>query len=69
MTLRRNDGASRVGGVTFGHAGAFWFGLAAVTGGVAAHLPMYLMGKGSGYKLAGMPMTTAMQIGMVAIIV
>jgi putative MFS transporter len=57
-----------LGGVTFGHPVAFWLGVAAVTGGVLLHLPMYLMGKDMGYKLAGMPMNVGMQIGMVAII-
>ena len=68
MTEGRHDGLSQLGGVSFGHAGAFWAGLTAVVAGVALHLPMYVMGKGMGYKLAGMPMTTAMQIGMAAIV-
>jgi len=58
-----------VGGVTFGHAGAFWFGVAAVTSGVMLHLPMYLMGKDNGYRLVGMPIGIWMQVGMIAIIV
>ena len=60
---------TRPGGVTFGHAGMFWFGTAAVTSGVLLHLPMYLMGSGQGYRLAGMAMNTPMQVGMLAIIV
>ncbi|MEO8563214.1 MAG: MFS transporter [bacterium] len=63
-----NETSSTLGGVTFGHPAAFWLGVAAVTGGVLLHLPMYLMGKSNGYRLAGMPMETSMQIGMVAII-
>ncbi len=59
----------RLGGVTFHHAGAFWFGALAVTAGVIAHLPMYLMGKESGYRLVGMPMDLPMMIGMAAIVV
>lgn len=59
----------QLGGVTFHHAGAFWFGAVAVTAGVIAHLPMYLMGKNTGYRLVGMPMDTPMMIGMAAIIV
>jgi len=47
---------SGIGGVTFGHPAAFWTGVALVIGGVVAHLPMYLMGKDMGYRLAGMPM-------------
>lgn len=58
-----------LGGVTFGHAGAFWFGVACVTAGVVLHLPMYLMGASNGYRLAGMPMNTSMKIGMASIIV
>ena len=59
---------TQVGGVTFGHAGAFWLGAVAVTSGVVLHLPMYAMGKNQGYRLAGMPMTVAMQIGMAAVL-
>jgi putative MFS transporter len=59
----------RFGGVTFGHAGAFWLGVALVTAGVAAHLPMYVMGRDMGYRLAGMPMGLGMRLGMVAILV
>jgi putative MFS transporter len=58
----------RPGGVTFGHAGAFWAGVVAVTSGVVLHLPMYLMGKEQGYRLAGMPMNLSMQVGMAAVI-
>ena len=60
---------SGIGGVTFGNAAAFWVGVALVTGGVFAHLPMYLMGKDMGYRLAGMPMETSMKVGMAAILV
>jgi MFS transporter, putative metabolite:H+ symporter len=63
-----NESGVGLGGVTFGHPVAFWLGVAAVTGGVLLHLPMYLMGKDMGYKLAGMPMDVGMQIGMAAII-
>ena len=58
-----------MGGVTFHHAGAFWFGVTAVTVGAMMHLPMYLMGSANGYRLADMPMSTGMQIGMAAIVV
>jgi len=67
-----NPTASRTsafGGVTFGHVGAFWIGVVLVTGGVIAHLPMYIMGRDMHYRLAGMPMETPMKIGMVAILV
>ena len=69
MAEHAHEGGGRVGGVSFGNAAAFWIGVALVTGGVVAHLPMYLMGKDMGYKLVGMPMGTAMKIGMVAILV
>ena len=61
-------GLQRLGGVTFHHAGAFWFGVVAVTAGVIAHIPMYLMGRNTGYRLVGMPMDMPMKIGMAAII-
>ena len=60
---------SGIGGVPFGHPAAFWTGVALVIGGVVAHLPMYLMGKDMGYRLAGMPMETPMKVGMAAILV
>jgi MFS transporter, putative metabolite:H+ symporter len=59
----------RLGGVTFHNAWAFWLGAIAVTAGVIAHIPMYLMGKNTGYRLAGMPMDTPMMIGMGLIVV
>jgi putative MFS transporter len=68
MNKRPQPGVMTLGGVTFHHPGAFWFGVLAVTLGVILHLPMYLMGKDTGYRLAGMPMDTPMMIGMAAII-
>jgi MFS transporter, putative metabolite:H+ symporter len=47
---------------------AFWLGCAAVTGGVLTHVPMFLMGRGTHYVLAGMPMGPAMIIGMFTIV-
>ena len=61
--------AAVAGEVKFHHPFAFWFGVVAVTAGVIAHIPMYLMGKDNGYKLVGMPMDTPMLIGMAAIII
>jgi putative MFS transporter len=58
-----------LGGVTVPHPVAFWLGVMAVTAGVIAHLPMYLMGRDNGYKLVGMPMDMPMMMGMTAIIV
>ena len=68
MDARPNNVVT-LGGVQFHHAGAFWFGVIAVTAGVIAHIPMYLMGKDIGYRLAGMPMDTPMLIGMFAIVI
>jgi len=47
----------------------FWCGCVLVTAGVLAHLPMFLMGRGNGYVLAGMPMGWGMLLGMGAIVV
>ena len=66
--VHMSSDSSQRGGVTFGNATAFWLGVAAVTGGVVLHLPMYLMGKASGYRLVGMPMDTSMRVGMGAIV-
>ena len=46
------------------HAFAFWAGCAAVLAGVLLHLPMFLMGRYTHWKLAGMPMGMPMLIGM-----
>ncbi len=43
---------------------AFWCGSAMVTAGVALHLPMFLMGRKTGFRLAGMPMGKGMLVGM-----
>ena len=69
MNQQTQQDGMRLGGVTFHHPGAFWFGAVAVTAGVILHIPMYLMGKDTGYRLAGMPMDTPMLIGMAAIVV
>jgi putative MFS transporter len=53
---------------SWGHAAAFWLGSAAVTVGVLLHLPMFLMGRATHYRLAGMPMGTGMLIGMALIV-
>jgi putative MFS transporter len=50
------------------HAAAFWIGSAAVTGGTLLHLPMFWMGRATGFKLAGMPMDMGMTIGMALIV-
>jgi MFS transporter, putative metabolite:H+ symporter len=46
---------------------AFWSGSAMVTAGVALHLPMFWMGRKTGYRLAGMPMDNGMIVGMALI--
>lgn len=47
---------------------AFVLGCVAVTAGVAAHLPMFVMARGMHYRLAGMPMATGMLVGMALIV-
>jgi putative MFS transporter len=47
---------------------AFILGVVAVTAGVFLHIPMFLMGRMTHYRLAGMPMGNDMLFGMVAII-
>jgi putative MFS transporter len=47
---------------------AFWAGSATVAIGVALHVPMFLMGRKTGYRLVGMPMDPGMLIGMAIII-
>ena len=70
MTVTSNPTrVDRSGAVTFHHPVAFWFGVVAVTAGVLLHLPMYLMGRHNGYRLAGMPMDDGMLFGMAAIVV
>lgn len=46
------------------HAFAFWTGSAAVTAGALLHMPMFLMGRSDGFRLAGMPMGDGMLAGM-----
>ncbi len=45
----------------------FTVGVIAVTAGVMLHVPMFLMGRASHYRLDGMPMGTGMYLGMGAI--
>ncbi|MCC3314367.1 MFS transporter [Nocardia africana] len=47
---------------------AFWLGLAATTGGVLLHVPMFRMARDMSYRMAGMPMDTAMICGMALIV-
>lgn len=58
------------GGFMFGDrrsAVAFWLGSAVVTIGVFLHMPMFLMARDMGYRLAGMPMGSSMLLGMALI--
>ena len=56
------------GDTTFGHRGAFWAGVVAVTAGVVLHLPMYVEARDVGFRLAGMPLDVPMVVGMVLIV-
>src|SRR5690348_93643 len=47
---------------------AFWGGCAMVASGVVLHLPMFWMGRMTGFRLAGMAMSTGMFLGMGLII-
>lgn len=47
---------------------AFWLGVAAVTAGVAMHVPMFVMASHMGYALAGMAMDPMMIAGMSLIV-
>jgi len=67
--MHQKNKVPTLGGVMFHHRGAFWFGVIAVTLGVIAHIPMYMMGQSTGYRLVGMPMDIPMTLGMFAIII
>ncbi|HKR85784.1 MAG TPA: MFS transporter [Terriglobales bacterium] len=47
---------------------AFWSGCAMVAVGVVLHLPMFWMGRMTGFRLAGMPMGPGMFLGMALIV-
>lgn len=46
----------------------FLIGVTAVTIGVAAHLPMFWMGRDHGFRMAGMPMDSMMVVGMALVV-
>jgi MFS transporter, putative metabolite:H+ symporter len=46
----------------------FWAGCLAIMAGVLLHLPMLAMARGAGHRLAGMPTTPGMYLGMALII-
>jgi len=54
----------RADGISFHRPFAFWSGCVLLVAGVLSHLPMYLMAAPMHYRLAGMPMTDSMMIGM-----
>jgi putative MFS transporter len=51
----------------FHHPAAFWTGCAAIILGVLSHLPMFMMGASTHYRMAGMPMDDLMLGGMALI--
>lgn len=55
--------------IVFRHRGAFVVGIVAVCVGVVLHLPMYLASREMDFRMAGMPIDTAMAVGMVLIVV
>lgn len=52
----------------FHHPIAFWTGCAAISSGVLAHMPMFLMGRHNGYQMVGMEMDATMLGGMALIL-
>ncbi len=52
---------------SFHHPVAFWVGCIAIIGGVLGHIPMFMMGKHTGYQMVGMPMDAPMLVGMAMI--
>lgn len=54
-------------GLSFHHPVAFWLGCALLVAGVFAHAPMFLMGRHTGWQMAGMPMDATMLTGMALI--
>jgi putative MFS transporter len=58
-----------MGGISFHHPGAFWFGAAAVTVGVILHLPMFFGAGDVNYQLRGEEIDATMWFGMALILV
>lgn len=52
---------------SFHHPVAFWVGCIAIIGGVLGHMPMFMMGRYTGYQMVGMPMDAPMLAGMAMI--
>jgi putative MFS transporter len=55
--------------IAYAHPWAFWLGVLITTGGVVAQLPMYYTARDMHFKLAGMPVTRTMVVGMIAMAV
>ncbi len=58
----------RRSGIEFHRPVAFWIGTLMLGIGVLAHIPMFLMGASTGYRLADMPMDAPMIAGMFMIV-
>ncbi|MCU4674044.1 MFS transporter [Catenovulum sp. 2E275] len=58
---------SSVKSLSFHHPLAFWLGCLAISFGVLSHIPMFIHASHMGYKMVGMPMDTAMLVGMFVI--
>lgn len=54
-------------GLSFHHPLAFWLGCLGITLGVLAHVPMFVHAAPMGFRMAGMPMSTTMWLGMALI--
>lgn len=54
-------------GIQFTHPWAFWAGCLLITLGVLSHVPMFMMGEHTHWRLVGMPMTWEMWAGMALI--
>jgi len=65
----RSSIGARTAGIQMPHPRLFWLGIAAITGGVSAHLPMFFNAAGMHYRLYGMHVGAAMIVGMAAIAV
>ncbi|QOW19772.1 MFS transporter [Lysobacter ciconiae] len=55
------------GAMSFHHPLAFWAGGTLLVAGVLSHLPMFLMGRHTGWQMVGMPMDGWMLTGMALI--
>jgi MFS transporter, putative metabolite:H+ symporter len=53
--------------ISFHHPVVFWIGCIAIIGGVLAHVPMFMMGRHTGWQMVGMEMDATMLTGMAMI--